>query len=92
VAGSLGAALPRRAYAAAEGADTIFRGGTIVPMAGTQRSVEAIAIANGTIVALGSESDVTAHKTATTRVIDLDGRTLLPASSTCTNTRLRARW
>ena len=78
LAGSLGAALPRRAYAAAEGADTIFRGGTIVPMAGTQRSVEAIAIANGTIVALGSESDVTAHKTATTRVIDLDGRTLLP--------------
>jgi predicted amidohydrolase YtcJ len=61
------------------GADVIFRGGTIVPMAavGPSRG-EALAVREGKIVAVGSWSDLAVLRTANTNVIDLDGRTLLP--------------
>ena len=61
------------------GADTIFQGGTIIPMASTgPKRVEAIAVRGGKIVATGSTSDLSGLRTSRTKVIDLDGRTLLP--------------
>ncbi len=61
------------------GADTIFHGGTIIPMASTgPKRVEAIAVRGGKIVATGSTSDLSGLRTSRTKVIDLDGRTLLP--------------
>jgi predicted amidohydrolase YtcJ len=68
-----------RAQQAPSGADIIFRGGTVIPMAsaGPQR-VEAIAVRDGKIVAVGSVSDLAGLQTSQTKVIDLDGRTLLP--------------
>lgn len=61
------------------GADMIFQGGTIIPMASTgPKRAEALAIRAGRIVALGSQADIAGLKTSATRIIDLDGRTLLP--------------
>ena len=61
------------------GADTIFRGGTIIPMASAgAKRVDAIAVRDGQIVATGSDSDLSGLRTGRTKVIDLDGRTLLP--------------
>ena len=76
----LGIAAPRRARAQDNGgADIIFKGGTIIPMASTgPKRTEAIALRGGKIVALGSESDLSGLKTTNTKVVDLDGRTLLP--------------
>ena len=67
----------RRAWAAG-GADVIFRNGVILPMAGAQRSVEALAIGGGKILAAGSAADVSGLTGATTRIVDLQGRTALP--------------
>lgn len=57
----------------------IFRGGTIVPMtaAGPKRA-ESIALRDGKILAVGSGNDVAGLQTAATKIIDLNGRTLLP--------------
>ena len=76
-AGALAAGMPRRA-AAGQSADTIFRGGTILPVAGPSRTAQAVAIGGGRILAVGSEADVLAYKSAGTNVVDLGGRTLLP--------------
>jgi predicted amidohydrolase YtcJ len=64
--------------AAAGGADVIFRNGTIIPMTAQQAPVEALAIGGGKILAIGSESDVSALAASTTSIVDLQGRTLLP--------------
>lgn len=71
----LGAA---RTASAADGAEVIFRNGTIIPMAGAQRSVEALAIGGGRILGLGAESDLAGLRTSATRIVDLQGRALLP--------------
>lgn len=63
---------------AATGAEIVFRNGTIIPMAGPRRSVEALAIGGGRILAAGSEAEIAALQTPATRMIDLAGRTLLP--------------
>ncbi|MCX5494427.1 amidohydrolase [Kaistia dalseonensis] len=80
-AGVAGLALPSgRALAETTGAaDVIFQGGTIIPMsaAGPKRA-EALAVRGGKIVAVGSQSDMAALQTATTKIVDLGGRTLLP--------------
>lgn len=62
------------------GADIIFQGGTIIPMAAAtgSASVEALAIRDGRILAAGSQSDLDGLRTDNTKLIDLDGRTLLP--------------
>lgn len=68
-----------RAQQAPSGADFIFRGGTIIPMASAgPKRAEAIAVRGGKIVAVGSVSDLFGLQTAGTKIIDLDGRTLLP--------------
>jgi predicted amidohydrolase YtcJ len=61
------------------GADTIFQSGTIIPMASAgPKRMEAFAVRDGQIVATGSKSDLSGLRTSHTKVIDLDGRTLLP--------------
>ena len=69
-------AVPRMGAAAP--ADRIIRGGPIVTVNPTQPLAEAVAIAGGRIVAVGSESDVMQHKGEATEVLDLGGRTLVP--------------
>ena len=64
--------------AAAAPADRIIRGGPIVTVNPAQPNAEAVAIAEGKIVAVGSEADVMKHKGEATEVIDLGGKTLVP--------------
>jgi len=39
---------------------------------------EAMAVAGGTILATGSEADLAGHRTSTTQIVDLAGKTVLP--------------
>lgn len=59
-------------------ADVIFRNGTVRTMVAGQRPVEALAIAGGTILAAGPSEQVSALAGPTTRIVDLQGRTVLP--------------
>lgn len=66
-------------------ADLVLRGGTIYPLAGEPPSpatpepaVEAVAVRAGRIVAAGSERDLRRWTGRTTRVIDLQGHTVIP--------------
>ncbi|WPB85794.1 amidohydrolase [Sediminicoccus rosea] len=59
------------------GPETIFRGGNIVTMAGDTMA-EAIAVTGGRITAVGAAADVMALATRDTRIVNLQGRTLLP--------------
>ena len=60
-------------------ADTIYRNGSILTMAGTAPSyVEALAVRDGRIVFAGSTSGAAALKGAATRDVDLAGRHLMP--------------
>ena len=80
-AASLGAAVAAfdaRDFAnAADVADVIFKNGTIIPM-GAQGSAEALAIGGGKILAAGTAEQVSRLAGRTTRIIDLQGRTVLP--------------
>lgn len=63
-------------YAAA---DTIFLGGPIVTVNANNEEVEALAVKDGKIVALGQQADIKKNWSgAKTKVIDLNGRTLMP--------------
>ena len=60
-------------------ADLIYFGGDIVTVNDAQPSAEAIAIKGGKIIAVGSLYEITASsKGSATRMIDLQGKTLLP--------------
>ncbi len=60
-------------------ADTIYTGGDIVTVNDAQPTAEAVAVKDGRIVAVGTLVEVeSARKGATTRVVDLAGRTLAP--------------
>ncbi len=59
-------------------ADRIIRGGGIVTVNSGQPAAEAVAIAGGRIMAVGSEADVMKHKGEATEITDLAGRTLVP--------------
>jgi len=60
-------------------ADTIYTGGDIVTVNELQPEAEAVAVRNGKILAVGAKADVEkAHKGATTKLVDLGGKTLLP--------------
>lgn len=63
---------------AADGATAIFRNGTIYPMTSVGRPVEALAIGRGKVLAAGSISDVSSVADGASRIIDLEGRVLLP--------------
>lgn len=64
--------------AAAAPADRIIRGGSIITVNPGQPAAEAVAVAGGKIVAVGSEADVMKHKGEATEITDLAGRTLVP--------------
>jgi predicted amidohydrolase YtcJ len=60
-------------------ADLIYHGGDIITMDEGNPAAEAVAIKDGTILAVGSKQDVLNLQGPATRVIDLGGQTLLPA-------------
>ncbi|MFM8494539.1 MAG: amidohydrolase family protein, partial [Planctomycetia bacterium] len=64
--------------AVAAPAERIIRGGPIVTVNAAQPAAEAVAIAGGRIVAVGSEAEVMRHKGPATEVTDLAGKTLVP--------------
>lgn len=64
--------------AAAEPADTVLQGGRIVTLDGRGRVVQAVAVAAGRIVAAGSDAQVAARVGPKTRVIRLEGKTVVP--------------
>ena len=64
--------------AGAAPADRIIRGGPIVTVNPDRPAAEAVAIVGGTIVAVGSDSEVMPHRGDATVVTDLAGKTLVP--------------
>jgi len=61
-------------------ADTIYTGGDIVTVNDAKPTVEALAVKDGKIVAVGTRAEVEkAQKGAATRMVDLAGKTLLPS-------------
>ncbi len=61
-----------------EVADTIYSGGPIITIDDTQPIVEAVAVRDGRILAVGDADSVLAHRGDSTEVFDLAGRTMLP--------------
>ncbi|MBU3587911.1 amidohydrolase family protein [Polynucleobacter sp. 31A-FELB] len=60
-------------------ADTIFYGGPIVTVNAKNEEVQALAVQNGKIVAVGTKDEVTKEwQTNSTKVVDLKGQTLMP--------------
>lgn len=59
-------------------ADVVFRNGTIRTMTAGRECVEALAVSGTKIIGAGSEAELAQFIRATTQVVDLDGRTLLP--------------
>lgn len=74
------AAPPTAAAAVTQNAaDSIYFGGDIVTVNDAQPTVEAIAIKDGKIVAVGSLDEITtSSKGSATKMVDLQGKTLLP--------------
>ncbi len=72
---AVGAAAP--AFGAESGADLIFRGGTIRPLAGAPVA-SALAMKDGKVLAVGSEEALAGLKTPRTTIVELSGRTMLP--------------
>ncbi len=71
---------PPATAAALEPADTIFFGGQIVTVNDAQPSAEALAVRGGKIAAVGTRAEIErAHKGAATKLVDLGGKTLIPA-------------
>lgn len=62
----------------AQHADTIFLNGKIVTLDQQSSIVEAIAIRDERIVAIGASADILTHVGGSSRVIDLGGRTVIP--------------
>lgn len=58
--------------------EVIYRNGVVLTMEAGQPRAEAVAIGRGRILAVGSDDDVLALRSRTTRVVDLGGRTVLP--------------
>jgi predicted amidohydrolase YtcJ len=61
-----------------ETADTIYHGGDIVTMNDAQPTAEAVAVKNGVILAVGTTDELMKTQGDATRVVDLQGATLLP--------------
>jgi len=63
---------------AQEKADTIYSGGPILTIDDKQPFVEAVAVRDGRILAVGETDSVLAHRGDSTEVFDLAGRTMVP--------------
>ncbi|MFN7572734.1 MAG: amidohydrolase [Betaproteobacteria bacterium] len=59
-------------------ADSIWSGGTILTMNDKAMRAEAVAVANGKILAVGTRSEVMKLKGPSTQLVDLKGQTLVP--------------
>ena len=59
-------------------ADTIYSGGSILTIDDTRPIVEAVAVREGRILAVGDTDSILAHRGDSTDVIDLAGRTMVP--------------
>jgi predicted amidohydrolase YtcJ len=73
----LSSGMPAAGAAPRPSAETLYTGGTILTMAGEQPgTVESLAVAGGRIVHAGPLAS--APRSAATKVVDLQGKTLLP--------------
>jgi predicted amidohydrolase YtcJ len=63
---------------AKEVADTIYLGGPILTINDKAPRAEAVAVADGLILAVGEVKDVMTHQGAGTKIFDLEGRAMLP--------------
>ena len=63
---------------AADSPDTIYHNGTVITIDDARPLAEAVAVRSGRIVAVGSDAEVMAGAGAATRVVDLQGKTMLP--------------
>ena len=63
---------------AAEVADSVYHHGRIYTVDAAQRWVEAVAIKGGRFVAVGRDAEIAPYIGATTRVVDLAGRMVMP--------------
>lgn len=68
---------PRPGFAA-DAADTIYAGGTILTMDDSNPRAEAVAVKGGRILAVGKANEVMKHKGPSTKMVDLEGRTMVP--------------
>ena len=59
-------------------ADVVLRGGKVVTMDGQRSIAQAVAVRNGRIAFVGSDADAAKRIGADTKVIELDGRMLMP--------------
>src|SRR5210317_1466292 len=59
-------------------ADTIYLGGPILTINDKASRAEAVAVADGLILAVGDRESVMAHQGNGTEIVDLEGHTLLP--------------
>ncbi|QLI83226.1 amidohydrolase [Chitinibacter fontanus] len=66
------------ALAGADFADTIYSGGDIVTVNELQAYAEAVAVKDGKIVAVGARDEVMKYQGKKTKVVDLQGKTLIP--------------
>lgn len=73
----------RRTRADAAPGVTVYRGGTIRTMNDASPLAEAIAVSGGRILAAGNEVDVAAHIGRGARIVDLQGRTMMPGFVDC---------
>jgi len=79
VAAALAASMVLAApVAAQQTAESIWSGGPILTMNDRAMRAEAVAVANGRILAVGKRSEVMKLKGPATRLVDLKGRTLVP--------------
>ena len=58
--------------------EAIYLNGKILPVDQTFTTVQAVALANGRFTAVGTDTEVRALAGASTRIIDLGGRTMVP--------------
>jgi predicted amidohydrolase YtcJ len=63
---------------AQEIADVIYYDGTIITINDAQPQVEAVAVKDGKILAVGAKDELLKSKGDATKLIDLEGRTMLP--------------
>lgn len=62
----------------AEPADAIYINANIITMNDAQPRAEALAVKDGKVLAVGSRTEAEAHKGPSTRVVDVEGKTITP--------------
>ncbi len=66
------------ALAASESADVVYRGGNIYTMDDDNPHATALAVKDGRLLYVGSDEGAAAYTGSNTRVVELDGHTILP--------------